>query len=292
MLKDLSELRHTVLKLVIQFGRKIKKELEVLSADQRKHKQQLIATSLRSTFHARKSNEADFLLNELASLLTPTVTISQQISDMRKKQKQLEHCLLSEKMDQENQRRFSDFLKGNVTELTLYNMRIVHTETKQFGEQSLTHGQPRSARIVADCDCHLAVIPKSVYEKVLVKFSRKKLQMDTDLLLSTPFFSNMSRSQVKSLLPALKQIKVFKDQLVVQQGQISKEVYFIISGEFALMQTYKTMTQLPHEQKLQKTKRFLLLAGGREQKSFVSEKINDLTTNYHFCSQRTVQKSL
>ena len=70
---------------------------------------------------------------------------------------------------------------------------------KGFGELALIKNKPRAATIKCLEECHVAVMSKADYEKVLKKIEQKNLAKMVEFLHSLPFFRVWTRTSLSKL---------------------------------------------------------------------------------------------
>ena len=103
-----------------------------------------------------------------------------------------------------------------------------------FGELALMKNQPRAASIKCLTDCHLAVLSKPDYMKVIGKAEAKLLDRKIQFLKETPFFAKWSKRQLEKVSYYFNYKKYTRNQVVFTQGSRPLFVYLIRSGEFEL----------------------------------------------------------
>ena len=69
--------------------------------------------------------------------------------------------------------RLEDHKRGVTDILKLYQMKMVHRETRDFGGSALRDDKPRTARILTKTDCHFAIVTKRDFKNCLSKFELK-----------------------------------------------------------------------------------------------------------------------
>ena len=77
------------------------------------------------------------------------------------------------------------------------NLELMRLGSGQsFGELALITSKPRSANIVCLEECHLAVMHKEDYERVLQKIELKVQTMKQDFLHQVPFLKRWSKKNL------------------------------------------------------------------------------------------------
>ena len=134
-----------------------------------------------------------------------------------------------------------------------------------FGELALIDSKKgvRAARIVCAEETAMGVIVADDYNRCLTKIEKKKRDNRIDFLLSMPYFKSMTRPNIVKLLNSMNSIKYMRGQQIIREGPAggsvlglykkkdkkgasgkddqvegcNDDVYFIVSGEFAAVQT-------------------------------------------------------
>ena len=133
-----------------------------------------------------------------------------------------------------------------------------------FGELALIDSKKgvRAARIVCTDETAMGVIVADDYNRCLAKIEKKKRDNTIDFLLSMPYFKSMTRPNIVKLLNSMNNIKYMRGQQIIREGPAggsvlgkskhkekknggkdeqvegcNDDVYFIVSGEFAAVQT-------------------------------------------------------
>ncbi|CDW72769.1 UNKNOWN [Stylonychia lemnae] len=103
---------------------------------------------------------------------------------------------------------------------------------KSFGEIALIKNKPRAATIKCNTDCHLAVMSKSDYQKVLQRIEQKSLNKIVDFLHQIPFLHSWTRTSLSKLQYSFEQRIYKRNQTIYKEGEESNYVYLVKSGEF------------------------------------------------------------
>jgi CRP-like cAMP-binding protein len=101
-----------------------------------------------------------------------------------------------------------------------------------FGELALEQNKPRSASIKCIEDCHLAVLDKADYKKILLNFVKEKQMELVDFLQSLPLFSKCTKETIRKLTFFFKERICFKNHIIYREGDPAEFVYIIRTGEF------------------------------------------------------------
>lgn len=103
-----------------------------------------------------------------------------------------------------------------------------------FGELALLKDQPRSASIKCVQKCHMAVLVKEDYMKIIGRAEEKILDKQIDFLKGITFFSKWSKRKLEKLNYYFSTKKYSRKQVVYHHGSESNFVYIVKSGEFEL----------------------------------------------------------
>lgn len=122
-----------------------------------------------------------------------------------------------------------------------------------FGELSLMENKPRAASVISEQECHLAILEKQYFDKILSnfliiffltvlpeEFERKKLFKQIDFFASLKLFSSWSYNAVKNLYYLTSQLEFKKFMPVYKENDSAEDVFIIKSGEFKVLKTYQT----------------------------------------------------
>lgn len=101
-----------------------------------------------------------------------------------------------------------------------------------FGELALEQNKLRSATIECLEDCHLAVLDKSDYKRILLNFVKEKQIELVVFLQSLPLFSKCTKETIRKLTFFFIERVFTKNQIVYREGDTAETVYIIRSGEF------------------------------------------------------------
>ena len=103
-----------------------------------------------------------------------------------------------------------------------------------FGELALIKNQPRAASIQCSTNCHLAVLDKQDYMKIIGRAEVRLLDLTIEFLYEIPFFKKWSKKKLGKLSYYLEKKKYLRKQAVFTYGSNAKHVYIVKSGEFEL----------------------------------------------------------
>lgn len=103
-----------------------------------------------------------------------------------------------------------------------------------FGELALIKDQPRIATIRCISNCHLAVLNKDDYMKIIGKVEARKLDALIEFLKGIPLFSCWPRKKIEKMTYFFTMLNYKRKQIVFEEGDSPKLVYIVNSGEFEL----------------------------------------------------------
>jgi CRP-like cAMP-binding protein len=103
-----------------------------------------------------------------------------------------------------------------------------------FGELALLKDQPRSASIKCTTNCHMAVLVKEDYMKIIGRAEEKILDKQIDFLKEIPFFAKWSKRKLEKLNYYFSTKKYSRKQVVFHHSTPANFVYIVKSGEFEL----------------------------------------------------------
>lgn len=128
-----------------------------------------------------------------------------------------------------------------------------------FGELALMYNTPRSATVVSKTKGVLYYIDRSMFRTFVLKSAHRKRKCYEKFLSSVPLLSNLTVSLVRyfievfSVIPklvpflqpiersklsdALTEIECADGQKVLAQGEVGKEMYFILDGKIRIVRT-------------------------------------------------------
>lgn len=101
-----------------------------------------------------------------------------------------------------------------------------------FGELALEQNKPRAASILCVQDTHFAVLKKSDYRRLLLRYVIESQMESVIFLQSLPMFSQYTRDTIRKLFFFFKEKQYQRHQVVYKEGDDSTNVFIIKSGEF------------------------------------------------------------
>lgn len=117
---------------------------------------------------------------------------------------------------------------------TEYKQLALLRQGECFGELALLTYKPRAASVICREETHLAVLERNDYLRVLGKTHKGALQSKLALLMQLPIFAKWSKTALQGLSYFFKERTYKRHQVLFQAGQLVKEVYLVVQGEFQL----------------------------------------------------------
>ncbi|XP_064619664.1 uncharacterized protein LOC135483077 [Lineus longissimus] len=125
-----------------------------------------------------------------------------------------------------------------------------------FGEVALISKESlRTSSIISDKETHLILVDKELYTSSIQNILSLEFTEKTDFVSNNPLFSNWPHEHRKKLAIALNKDEMDFEDILVKQGDLVEEVYFIIEGEVKLVidptmhpkqyPSYKLSTKVP-----------------------------------------------
>ncbi|TFK55833.1 camp-dependent protein kinase regulatory subunit [Heliocybe sulcata] len=100
-----------------------------------------------------------------------------------------------------------------------------------FGELALMYGHPRAATVQAVEKSVLWSLDRITFRTIILKAAHRRRTMYEQFLLSAPLLTSLSAEERSRVADAL-QSRVYQDgEVVVQQGEMGKEFFFVEDGE-------------------------------------------------------------
>eukprot|EP00347_Sterkiella_histriomuscorum_P024025 403332565 len=119
-------------------------------------------------------------------------------------------------------------------------VEVVQLNTgKSFGELALIKNKPRAATIKCAEDCHLAIMSKADYDKVLSRIEQKNLNKILGFLHQLPFLHNWSKIQLQKLQYCFEQKVLKRGTVLYKEGESCSTIYVIKNGEFEVAKKVK-----------------------------------------------------
>ena len=113
---------------------------------------------------------------------------------------------------------------------------------QSFGELALIEdAAKRNATIKCLSECYFAVIGRQDYHKFLRRVHQKDQQGKVDFFSQMPFLSHWTKNQITKLVLSFTEKTFCRNQPIFSQGDKAEMVYFVLSGEFEVLRTKKTI---------------------------------------------------
>jgi len=125
-----------------------------------------------------------------------------------------------------------------------------------FGELSLIYNAPRTARVVSLDRSDLIVISRFAYEKIIRDFHIDQMDRMITYYMNFPLFEDISKEIIFTLVTRTRPIRFKSNEVIVKQGEIPKNVFFIKSGKLKVVKELdenRIKTQLKPKNTMKKT---------------------------------------
>lgn len=109
-------------------------------------------------------------------------------------------------------------------------------EGETFGELALITNSTRAATVQCKSDCHLAVLDKAEYLRLLGKLEQQKLQELVNFLQSLPLFRDWGKMSTQRVSYYFTPVSYIRKQVVYRSQDTANYVYIVKQGEFELSQ--------------------------------------------------------
>ena len=108
---------------------------------------------------------------------------------------------------------------------------FIYRDGDSFGDLALTEGKSRSATIKTRKICHLAVLDKINYQRILSSIMRKKRLELVEFLQSLSLFSQITKGSLVKFSYCFEEKTIKKDKLLFTEGETLENLYLIKEGE-------------------------------------------------------------
>lgn len=125
-------------------------------------------------------------------------------------------------------------IKTQVEDYEIFTSVAVLSTGNSFGDLSLLKDHPRNATVTCLSDCHLAVLVKEDYLRILGKIADKKISDFVEFLKEIPIFRSWSKKNLESLFYFFKPVMFNRKNSVYCVGSEPTHVYIVKSGEFEI----------------------------------------------------------
>lgn len=103
-----------------------------------------------------------------------------------------------------------------------------------FGDLALLKDHPRNATVTCLTDCHMAVLIKEDYLRILGKIAEKKISDFVEFLKEIPIFRSWYKKNLESLYYYFKPQAYNRKNVIYSIGSNPTHVYIVKSGEFEI----------------------------------------------------------
>lgn len=108
-----------------------------------------------------------------------------------------------------------------------------------FGELALENSKPRSASAICKTTCHLLVLSKLDYSRLMQRIVADKKHEMTEFLHSLPMFFNINRLLLAKLTYNITEKTFKRGQFLCREGDCPKEIFIVYKGECKLCKSVK-----------------------------------------------------
>ncbi|OMJ96007.1 hypothetical protein SteCoe_382 [Stentor coeruleus] len=116
---------------------------------------------------------------------------------------------------------------------------LVYRDGAGFGELALTDRKPRAASILAKSDCHLAVLDKQSYNRILASLLKQKRMEFIDFLQTQALFKTWTRGSLLKLSYCFEEKTYKKGRIIYMEDQIMDYLYLLREGEVKISKNIK-----------------------------------------------------
>ena len=120
-----------------------------------------------------------------------------------------------------------------------YKEVFAYDDGGSFGELALTENKPRAASILTKSECHLAVLDKTNYNRILASMMKKKRNDQVDFLQSQAIFQKLTKGSLWKLSYCFEELILNKDKILFVEGQKIEYLYLIKEGEVKISRSIK-----------------------------------------------------
>lgn len=115
-----------------------------------------------------------------------------------------------------------------------YTEVMTFTAGSSFGELALENSKPRSASAISKTPCHLLVLLKKDYTRLIQKIVTDKKNEMTFFLQSLPAFEKLNKVALSKLTYNIKEASFTRGQNIFIEGEQAKEIFIVRDGECKL----------------------------------------------------------
>lgn len=116
---------------------------------------------------------------------------------------------------------------------------LVYRDGAGFGELALTDRRPRAASILAKSDCHLAVLDKISYNRILASLLKQKRMDLIDFLQTQALFKTWTRGSLLKLSYCFEEKTYKKGRIIYMEDQVMEHLYLLKEGEVKISKNIK-----------------------------------------------------
>jgi CRP-like cAMP-binding protein len=116
---------------------------------------------------------------------------------------------------------------------------LIYRDGAGFGELALTDRRPRSATIITKSDCHLAVLDKLSYNRILASLLKQKRIELIDFLQTHVLFKSWTKGSILKISYCFEEKSFKKGNVVYKEGQLMENIFLIREGEVKISKNIK-----------------------------------------------------
>jgi len=108
-----------------------------------------------------------------------------------------------------------------------------------FGELALLYNSPRAASVFAKSDdCVVWALDRETFNNIVKEASIKKREKYLKFLSSVEILETLSPQEIGQIAEAIKEEKVYKDDIVLKQGEVADKFYMLGEGKAVAIKTF------------------------------------------------------
>ena len=129
--------------------------------------------------------------------------------------------------------------KDKETESITFKEVFVYNDGGSFGELALIDKKPRAASILTKTECHIAVLDKINYSRLLSSIMKKRRNELVDFLQKQAIFQQWTKGSLLKLSYCFEEKSYQKGKIIFAEGQKIEYVYLIKEGEMIISRNLK-----------------------------------------------------
>jgi CRP-like cAMP-binding protein len=116
---------------------------------------------------------------------------------------------------------------------------FVYSDGSSFGEVALQEQKPRTATILTKSSCHIAVLDKANYQRILASLMKKKKLETVDFLKTQQLFKKLTKGSLEKLCYCFEEKIYKKDHVIYTENTPIDYLYIIRQGDVTLSNKLK-----------------------------------------------------